>query len=84
MFKKGWKKKYLRRHTLSDDHSKHAVATLKSDSSAFNRPKSKTASASEKEILGLLINVYFLAVNGLSMNKSPPLHSLIDFPAELI
>ena len=32
---KGWKKEYLRRHALSDNHSKHAIATAKTDSSVF-------------------------------------------------
>ena len=59
------------------------VATLKNDSSAFNGSKSKTALASEKEIVDLLINVYFLALNGLLMNKSTPLHSLVDFQLSL-
>jgi len=39
----------------------------------FKVPKT---SASERETLGLLINIHFL---GLSMNKGAPLHSLVDF-----
>ena len=42
----------------------------------FKAPKT---SASERETLGLLINIHFLATNGLSMNKGAPLHSLVDF-----
>ena len=78
---KGWKKEYLRRHALSDNHSKHAIATAKTDSSVFKAPR--TVSASEKEVLGLLIDTHFLASNGLSMNKSAALHSLVDFQLRL-
>ena len=42
----------------------------------FKVPKT---SGSEREMLGLLINIHFLATNGLSMNKGAPLHYLEDF-----
>ncbi|XP_065892733.1 zinc finger protein 862-like [Dysidea avara] len=76
---KGWKKEYLRRHADSSDHSRIApqvTAIAKTASSMFKAPKT---SASERETLGLLINIHFLATNGLSMNKGAPLHSLVDF-----
>ena len=35
--------------------------------------------ASERDMVGLIIDVHFLATNGLSMNNGAALHSLIDF-----
>ena len=75
---KGWKKEYLRRHADSSDHSRfapQATAIAKSATSLFKAPRS----ASEKETLGLLFNIHFLTINGLSMNKGAPLHTLVDF-----
>ena len=63
----------------STDHSRIApqvTPIAKTASSMFKAPKT---SASERETLGLLINIHFLATNGLSMNKGAPLHSLVDF-----
>ena len=42
----------------------------------FKVPKIST---SERETLGLLINIHFLATNGLLRNKGAPLHSLVYF-----
>ena len=75
---KGWKREYLRRHDDSSNYSRIApqvTAIAKTASSMFKAPKT---SASERERLGLLINIHFLATNGLSMNKGAPLHSLVD------
>ena len=76
---KGWKKEYLRYHTNLSDYSQIApqvTAIAKTASSMFKVPKT---SASERETLGLLINIHFLATNGLLMNKGAPIYSLVDF-----
>ena len=76
---RGWKKVYLRQHADSNDHTRHvplAITTAKTAGSMFKTTK---LHASERDTVGLLIDVHFLATNGLSMNKGAALHSLIDF-----
>ena len=76
---KSLKKEYLRRHADSSGQSwitPQVTAIAKTASSMFKVLK---ISASEREALGLLINIHFLATDGLLMNKRVPLHSLVDF-----
>ena len=40
-------------------------------------------SATEQQILGLLHNMYYLVTNGLPVDKSSSLHSLVNFQLEV-
>ena len=78
---RGWKKEYLQRHVISNDHSKHAALTITTAARAsdmFIEQGSKKCAASEKETLGLLLNVHYLVKSGLSLNKVASLHCLVD------
>ena len=67
---KGWKREYLQRHAESDDHVKHAVATVRTAQHAqASNMFIPTSSASEKQTVGLMQNVFFLAKNGFSQNR---------------
>ena len=77
---KGWKKEYLHRHAVSDDHARHAALVVSTAKSAAGMFKvTKPSSVSEMETLGLLVDVHFLVTNGISINKAAPLHSLVDY-----
>ena len=76
---RGWKKEYLRRHADSNDHTRHASSVISTAKTAVSMFKPTKLRASERETVGLMIDVHFLATNGLSMNKGAALHSLIDF-----
>ena len=76
---RGWKKEYLRRHADSNDHTRHAPSVISTAKTAVSMFKPTKLRASERETVGLMIDVHFLATNGLSMNKGAALHSLIDF-----
>ena len=76
----GWKKEYLQRHAISNDHVKYA-------SEVYWRTQTRlvdddrvpiSIGSSEKEILGLIRNVHFLVKNSIALVKASPLHSLID------
>ena len=60
------------------------AAGMKNDFAIGNKTagsvfKTSKLLSSERETMGLLFNVHFLATNGLSMNKGAPLHALFDF-----
>ena len=76
---RGWKKEYLRRHADSNDHTRQAPLVMSTAKTATAMFKTTKLQASEKETVGIMINVHFLATNGLSMNKGAALHSLVDF-----
>lgn len=77
----GWKKEYLQRHADSNQHTRHAQVTLQMvntvKSHGFFPAVSK--SATERETLGLLHNIYFALINGLPVYKSEQLHHLTEF-----
>lgn len=63
---KGWKREYLQRHAESDDHVKHAVATVRTAQHAqASNMFVPMSSAVEKQTIGLMKNILFLAKNGL-------------------
>lgn len=72
--KGGWKKEYLQRHAISNDHVRFASETYMFSPDLLSR----SIGSSERETLGLLRNIYFLVKNSTSLNKSSVLHSLID------
>ena len=77
--KKGWKREYLQRHADSDDHVKHAVSTVRTAQHAqATNMFQLSSSASEKQTIGLMQNVFFLAKNGLAIYRASPLHFLVD------
>ena len=68
----GWKKEYLQRHAVSNDHVKYA-------SEAYRKTQLPVSiRTSERETLGLIRNIHFLVKNSISLNKALPLHSFVD------
>jgi hypothetical protein len=79
-----WKKEYLQRHAISNDHVKYASA-------AFQKAQNRlidddhvpvNIGSTEKETLGMLRNVHFLIKNSMALLKASHLHSLVDYQLE--
>ena len=74
----GWKKEYLQRHAISNDHVKYASAAFQKAQTRLIDDDRVRIGSTEKETLGLLRNVHFLVKNSIALLKASHLHSLVD------
>ena len=80
---KGWKKEYLQRHADSNQHLLHALPTIRTAEQAKSHNMFLPKSATERQTIGLLHNIYFMVTNGLPVYKAIPLHSFVDYQLEV-
>ena len=68
-----------KRHADSNQHLLHAIPTVQTADHAKSLNMFSPKSATERQTIGLLHNIFFIVTNGLPVYKATPLHSFLDF-----